>query len=193
MNAPRLPLPVALSAVAAVALVLVIAALADGVPTFVVRVAELALAAGAAYLVDDAAAAVTVASPQGVWRRRAPVLGNGAAILAFAWVSILAVLTWQASPLSLLGLTGEVVVLRGLAVSAAAVLARTGEPEPGGQVAPAVVLLGLTAVIMEPVLQVTIFVSEDGTGGAAHQLAWLGTAVLAGVVVVLASRDPAAR
>lgn len=193
MNAPRLPWPVALSAVAAVGLVLVVAVVAGGAPTFVVRVAELALAAGAAYLLDDAASAVTVAAPQGVWRRRAPTLSNGAAILAFAWVSILAVLTWLESPLPLLPLTGELVVLCSLAVSAAAVLARSGEPEPGGQVGPAVVLLGLTAVILEPVLRLTIFVSEDGVGGVARQLAWLGTAVLAGIVVLVASRDPAGR
>ena len=49
-----------------------------GVSPFVTRIAELGLAGGAAYLLDDAAAPLTEVTPPGVWRRRAPGLLVGA-------------------------------------------------------------------------------------------------------------------
>lgn len=163
----------------------------QGVSTFVVRIAELLLAGGAAYLVDDAAVALTVTAPRSVWRRRLPVLVGGVGVLGTSWLGILLVLHWQASALPLIGLTWEVVVLCCLAVAAAAVLARQGEPEPGGQVAPGVFLLGMTAVLAEPILRLAIFVPEEGMGAVARQLWWWGAVVIAVVTVLLASSDPA--
>jgi hypothetical protein len=194
MSTLRLLWPVALSALVAVGLVLLMTALpGTGVPTFVVRVAELAVAAGAAYLIDDAAAAVTITMPHGVWRRRAPLLVSGGIVLALAWAGVLVVLRWQESGLPLIGVTGEVVVLCCAAVAGSAVLAWRGEPQPGGQVGPGLVLLGLSAVIMEPVLRVTIFVPDGGMGAVARQLSWLGAGAVAAGVLLVASRDPAGR
>lgn len=191
----RLPAPVPLTAATAGLLVLVVAVAfpAHGVPSFVVRVAELALAGGAAYLIDDAAATVTVAAPHGLWRRRLPRLANGVGILTATWVGILGLLRWQDSALPVLGLTGEVVVLGLLAVAAAEVLSRRGEPEPGNQVAPVVMLLGFAAVVMEQVMSLTIFVPAGGTGGVARQLSWVAAGLLAAGIVFVASRDPASR
>lgn len=191
----RLPASVPLTAAAAGLLVVVVTVAfpAHGVPLFVVRVAELALAGGAAYLLDDAAATVTAAAPHGLWRRRAPRLVTGVGILTATWVGILGLVHWQDSALPVLGLTGEVVVLGLLAVAAAEVLSSRGEPEPGNQVAPVVMVLGFAAVVMEQVLSFTIFVPAGGAGGAARQLSWAAAGVLAAGIVVVASRDPASR
>jgi hypothetical protein len=194
MSNPRTLWPVGLSALVAGGLVVMTALLSgSGVPPLVVRLAELALAAGAAYLVDDAAVAVTTTMPPGVWRRRAPLLIRGAGVLASTWLGILVILRWQESGLPVLGLTEEVIVLCAVAVAASAVIAWRGEPEPGGQVGPGLVLLGLAAVMMEPVLRVTIFVPDGGMGAIGRQVSWLGIGVCAAAVAVVASRDPAGR
>jgi hypothetical protein len=86
-----------------------------------------------------------------------------------------------------------VIVLCAVAVAASAVIAWRGEPEPGGQVGPGLVLLGLAAVMMEPVLRVTIFVPDGGMGAVGRQVSWLGIGVCAAAVAVVASRDPAGR
>ena len=193
MTRTRVPWPIALAAVTAAALVVVVALAypGQGVSSFVVRIAEFLLACGAAYLIDDAAAAVTATAPRTLWRRRAPVLVGGLGILGTSWIGILVLLRWQASALPLVGVTWEVVVLCTLAVAAATVLARHGEPEPGSQLAPGLFLLGMTAVMAEPILQVAIFVPERGMGGDARQLWWWGVFVIAVVTVLLASSDPA--
>jgi hypothetical protein len=78
-------------------------------------------------------------------------------------------------------------------LAASAVLAGRGEAEPGNVVGPVVVLLGITTVIAEQVLRATIFVPWDGSGGAGVRVAWIAVGVLALLVVVGASRDPAGR
>lgn len=186
-----MPAPVALGAGAALGLVLMAVALpGPGVSTFLVRIAELALAGGAAYLIDDAAASVTVTTPRTVWRRRAPRLVRGLGALGLGWVFILVLLRWQDTAPSGLWSTIEVGVLCLAATAVAALLARHGDPEPGGQAAPAVLLVGLALVICEPLLRVTIFVPA---GGADFSLgmAWLGLGALSAAVLLLASRDPA--
>ena len=181
------------AATAAVGLVLVaaVAAPGAGVSPLVVRIAEFLLAGGAAYLLDDAALVLTTVMPLGLWRRRLPRLLRGAAVLAGAWVLILAVVRWQESLPPLWLVTGELLVVCLVAMATSAALAGRGEAEPGGLVAPAVGLLGITAVLAEPVLRLSIFVPWDGSGGAAVRLAWLAAGVVAAGVVVVASRDPA--
>ena len=181
------------AAVAAVTLVLVAAvAVPDGgVSPLVVRIAELLLAGGAAYLLDDAAVVLTTVTPTGLWRRRLPRLVRGIVVLAGAWVLVLAALRWQDSLPPVRLVTGELVVLCLAAVTAASVLAGRGEAEPGAVVAPVVGLLGITLVLAEQVLRQTVFVPWDGSGGDGVRLVWLAVAVIAGAVVVVASRDPA--
>ena len=184
----------ALSAAAAAAVLLVFAPVAlpgDGVPAFFIRISEFVLAGGAAYLLDDAAVVLTAVTPTGLWRRRLPRIARGVGVLAAAWVLILTVLRWHGSLPPVWLVTAELVVLCLSAAAAAAVLARSGEAEPGSLVAPAVGLLGITAVLAEPVLRWTVFVPWDGSGGAGVRVAWVVCGVLAVVVLARASRDPA--
>jgi hypothetical protein len=163
-----------------------------GVSPFVTRVALLALAGGAAYLLDDAAVQLTSVTPPGVWRRRATGMSLGAGVLAAAWVVVLLVLGWQDSRPPVAIATGELAVLCLVSLAAAAILFRRGDPQPGVRVAPVVVLAGVCVVIAESVLRTTILLPWDGPGpSAALALAWAGLGLLAAGVLLLASRDPA--
>jgi hypothetical protein len=189
--------PRALGGAAAAAVALVaLAAVAQpeaGVSRLVVLISELLLAGGAAYLLDDAAVALTTVTPIGMWRRRLPRLLSGVAVLSAAWALVLAVLWWQDSLPSAGLATGELAVLCLVALAAAAVLAARGEAEPGGLVAPAVGLLGIGALIADLLLKPAIFVPWDGSGGDGVRLAWVALGGVALLVIVGASRDPAAQ
>jgi hypothetical protein len=184
-----------LGAAAAAIVLLVIASVAQpdaGVSGLVVLICELLLAGGAAYLLDDAAVAVTTVAPVGVWRRRLPRLLSGAALLSAAWALVLLVLRWQDSLPPVWLVSGELTVLCVLALAAAAVLAARGESEPGGMVAPAVGLLGIGALIADLLLETAIFMPWDGSGGDGVRLAWASLGSLAVLVLAFASRDPGA-
>jgi hypothetical protein len=185
----------AATATAAVVLVLVASLVPpeSGVSPLVVRIAELVLAAAAAYLLDDAALVLTTVTPVGLWRRRLPRLMWGVPMLAVAWASVLLLLRWQESLPPVRWATGELVVLCLVALAASALVAGRGEAEPGSVVGPVLALLGITAVFAEQVLQTTIFVPWDGSGGTGVRLAWVAAGVIALTVVVGASRDPAGR
>ena len=181
------------AAAAGVALV-VVAAVSQpdsGVSPLVVRIAELLLAGGAAYLLDDAAVALTTATPVRIWRRRLPTLVRGVVVLGVAWALVLALLRWQDSLPRIGVASGELAVMSLLGLAAAAVLTRRGEAEPGGLVAPALGLLGLTAVLAEAALRITIFIPSDAPAGSGVRLAWLGVGALAVLVIVWAAGDPA--
>lgn len=181
---------------AAAAIVLVgVASVAQpdaGVSRLVVLMCELLMAGGAAYLLDDAAVALTTVTPVGVWRRRLPRLLSGAALLSAAWALVLLVLRWQDSVPPVWLVSGELTVLCVLALAAAAVLAARGESEPGGLVAPAVGLLGIGALIADLLLETAIFMPWDGSGGAGVRPAWASLGSLAVLVFAVASRDPGA-
>ena len=176
---------------AGVALVLVAAVVQPdaGVSDFVVRISELLLAGGAAYLLDDAAVVLTTVTPVGLWRRRLPQLLSGVAVLAVAWTLILAVL-WREDSLPPGPVTAELAALCLVALAAAAVVAARGEPEPGALVAPAVGLIGIGAIIADLVVEAAIFVPWDGSGGDGVRLAWACLGGVAVLVIVAASRDP---
>ncbi len=163
------------------------------VSAFLVRLVELVLAGGAAYLLDDGASRMTVVTPRSVWRRRAPVLVSGAALLAGAWAGILLLLRSQQSPISLVAVTAETVVIGALAVALSSILVWRGEPQPGSQVAPLVGICGIAALIAEPLIGATIFLPIDGSHDEVVVIAWVGAGLLALVVTVLAGRDPASR
>ena len=187
----RPPRALGSAAGAAIALVLVAAVVQPdaGVSDFVVRISELLLAGGAAYLLDDAAVVLTTVTPVGLWRRRLPRLLSGVAVLAVAWTLILGVL-WREDSLPQGPVTLEVAVLCLVALAAAAVLAARGEPEPGALVAPAVGLAGIGVIILDFVVEVAIFVPWDGSGGDGLRLAWACLGGVAVLVIVVASRDP---
>jgi len=193
---PRLrpPLPVLGSVAAACALIALAVALpGDGVSPFLLRLVELVLAGGAAYLLDDGAARMTVVTPRTLWRRRAPALLSGMAVLAAAWAVILLVLGRQGVPPSAAVITIEVGVLVAIALALAAVLVWRGDPVPGSRVAPVLGLAGVTALIAGPLLRTSIFLPTDGARDVSGWLAWLAAGLLAVVVTLVASRDPASR
>ena len=169
----RPPRQLAAAAVAAVVLVGVasVAQPDAGVSGLVVLICELLLAGGAAYLLDDAAVALTTVTPVGLWRRRLPRLLSGVALLLAAWGVVLVVLRWQDSLPPWL-VTGELAVLCLVALAAAAVLAARGEAEPGGLVAPAVGLLGIGAFIAEVIWRRRS--SCHGTVRVAMECGWPG-------------------
>ncbi len=163
----------------------------DRMPALVIRLAELTLAAGAAYLLDDPAAPVTASSPRPLWRRRLPSLVAGAATAAAACAAIMLLLrTGYAGP-SAWRPGAEVVALVCLAVAASSVRARRGDAEPGSAVATAVVLLGLAAGWAESLAGVAIYIPAEGP--PAPQLwAWLAAALAGCLVLAASSREPAA-
>src|SRR5687768_12593801 len=113
-------------AAAAAVVIVVVASVAQpdaGVPRLVVLICELLLAGGAAYLLDDAAVALTTVTPVGLWRRRLPRLLSGSAFLATAWMLVLAVLWSQDSRPPLGVVTWELSAMCLVALAAAAVLA----------------------------------------------------------------------
>jgi hypothetical protein len=190
-----LPRPLVASTCAAVAIVLAVALVppGQGVPPFVVRIAELLLAGGAAYALDDAASVLTEVTPQRPWQRRAPVLGASAVLLAAAWAAVLLVLHWQQSLPSVLASSLELLVLALLTLAAAAALVWSGDPEPGTTVSPLVAVLGLGALIAEPLTGTIVFPTSAAPVGTGLAIAWVATGVAALLVLVLASRDPAGR
>jgi hypothetical protein len=190
--APRATL-ITSAGVVALVLLAAVAQPEAGVSPFVTRVAVLALAGGAAYLLDDAAAQLTSVTPPGVWRRRAPALGTGVGVLAAAWVVVLLVLAWQDSRPPVGVASGELTVLCLFSVAAAAVLFRRGDPQPGARVAPVVLLSGVCVVIAESVLRTSVLLPWDGAGaGRSLETAWVGLGLVATIALLLASRDPAA-
>jgi len=193
---PRLrpPLPVLGSVAAAwVLLALAVALPGDGVSAFLVRLVEIVMAGGAAYLLDDEAARMTVATPRTLWRRRAPALVGGMAVLTGAWAVILLVLGRQDFPPSAAVISGELAVLVAIAIALAAVLVWRGDPVPGSRVAPVLGLAGVTALIAEPLVRASIFLPVDGARDVSGWLAWGAAGLLAVAVTLVASRDPASR
>lgn len=163
----------------------------NAVPLFVVHLAAVVLASGTAYLLDDSAIAVSATTPQRLWRRRAPTLFAGLVVTAVAWTAVVVLLNRQSPTPSTSTLTIEVVALASAALAAAAVTARRGEPEPGNLVAPTIVLLGVGALIAQPALNVTLF--TGGPGDPDRRAWWVGIAVAATIVLLIASRDQATR
>ena len=118
----------------------------------------------------------------------------GAGLLTATWLGILLVLRWQDALPPVLLATAEVVVLCLGSLAAAAVLVRRGDPEPGGQVAPVIGLLGIGALMADSLLGVALFLPwEAGEPALGIGLAWATGAVLAVAVIIDASRDPASR
>jgi hypothetical protein len=190
----RAPWPTAATAFGTSVLVLLVALLpsSEVVLPFVGRIAELALAGGAAYLIDDAAATLTTVAPRGTWRRRSPVLMLGMALLACGWVAVLLVLAWRDAGPRTFTASGELVVLGLVALAAATVLARNGDNEPGARVGPVLVLLGLGLVMVESALHRPLLVPWQDAPGMGLLSVWAGVGMLSLLVALWASRDPAA-
>ncbi len=162
-------------------LTLAVPASADSALT--IRLVQLALAASAAYVVDDAAAALTRVAPRSLWAHRAFALVVGLAAIAVAWVVVLVNLR-HLPDATLRSLTIEVAVMVLIALATSATLALRGEPEPGNQVAVAVPLAGVGVLVLGGMLGFDIFIegTRDGT-------AWVVVGAFALAVLTWASRD----
>jgi hypothetical protein len=184
--------PVALTTLFTTGLVVLAAAFqaTAGALPFVERVAGLALAGSAAYLLDDAAVQMTAVVPQGLWRRRAPGVGAGVVLLAVAWLGVALVLQWRDARPPLAESSGELLVMVLVAVAAAAVSFRLGEPEPGAFVAPLLVVLGLGVTIGESVVGFPIFLT-GAEPTPARFAGWGAAGVVAVMIIVFAGRDGA--
>ncbi|RYP83190.1 hypothetical protein EKO23_19870 [Nocardioides guangzhouensis] len=182
----RTPWPVAATGLASSVLVLAIAARwpTSAALPFVGRMAELALAGCAAYLLDDAAAPLTGVAPQGPWRRRAPVLLTGVVLIALAWLGLLAILGWRDVRPPVPEASAELVVAGLVAVALATSLMRLGDPEPGVVVAPVVALSGVGLLVIEGLVRSPVFLtSTDPTAGLVT--GWVAVGSAAGAVVLL--------
>lgn len=161
---------------------------ADGPPLEYVRVALVALAGAAAYVLDEPAADAVDAVP--VSRRRRTSSRVAAVAVPFAvWVAGVAALEQRtaATPVGALLVEGAGVLA--VAVALAAVLRLTGRVEPGELVA-SVVGAAILAVLAfnPPPRSVPIF--PVGEGWAASTALWSFLAVAALALVVAASREP---
>jgi hypothetical protein len=188
----RTPWPTVWTALGAGGLVLFVAAAwpTSAVLPFVGRVAELALAGGAAYLLDDAAAQLTTVTPQGQWRRRAPVLTAGVALLADAWLVVLLVLRWREAGPPVAESFAQVLVMGLVALAVAAMLFRLGDPEPGVLVAPMVVVLGLSLIIVGSLAGSPVYLTDTGPS-LGRVAGWSAAGALAVLTIIVAGRDVA--
>ena len=191
-TAARSAWPVALTALVTTGFVVLAAAFQPtaGALPFVERVAGLALAGSAAYLLDDAAAQLTTVVPRGPWRRRGPVLAVGVGLLAGAWLGVLALLQWRDVRPPVAESSAELLVMGLVGLAAAALLFRLGDHEPGVIVAPMVVVLGLGLAIVGSVVGSPIYLTDaEPTPG--RVAGWSAAGALAALMIVLAGRDVA--
>jgi hypothetical protein len=191
--AARAAWPLTLTALVSTALVLATAAFqqTSGALPFAARVAQLALAGGVAYLLDDAAASLTTVVPHGLWRRRAPVLVVGVTVLAAAWLALMVVLQWRDARPPAAEASGELLAMALVAVASAALLFRHGDPEPGVVIAPVVVVLGLSLGIAGSVMHSPVFLT-DAEPTLPRTAAWSAAATIALLTIVLVGSERAA-
>lgn len=160
----------------------------DGPPLTYARLGLAVLAAAAAFVLDEPAAAAVDAVP--ATRRRRTVARTIAAGVPLAvWAVGAVALHWRnpSTPLAALLVEGAGVVA--VAVAASAALRSAGWAEPGEAVAPAVAAAVLAALIFQPPPRsVPAFPVADGW--AASTALWATVLVVSTVVLVGGSADP---
>lgn len=155
---------------------------------FRLSMASACLAASAAYLIDDPAAATVAASPTSLPARR---LGRAATAMVGAgvgWLAATTVAAQRVDGLTIWPSTVEFATLVAVALAAAAVAAAIGDGT-GTAVAGVVVTLGCFASSFLPGPAWLPFPPDLGAPGATHRL--VAVLVFAGAVLAFSSRDPA--
>jgi len=155
------------SALGAVILAGCVAFAADGPPLGYVRLALVALAGAAAFVLDEAAADAVDAVP--TTRRRRTAIRASAVAIPFAVVEGAGILA--------------------LAVALAAVLRLTGRVEPG-EIAASVLGAAILAVLVFNPLPESLPLFPVAEGWAASTALWGSVAAAAAMLVVAVSRDP---
>lgn len=156
------------------------------------RIVAVLLAMGAAFVLDDAAAASEAAAPTPLWWRRALRCAVVAAFVLPAWAALVMFarsrqdgLPWARPTLELAAL-----VMIGLAVGAAAIRWRDAD-EPG--MIAALAVLGGTLAIAQLPPRYALFVSPGSPHWGSSAVGWAALLVVATAVFAAATRDPATR
>jgi hypothetical protein len=184
---PRVPGSTTATAATVAVVVAALHAASAPVPGIVVHLGQLALAAAAAFLLDDAAAELTGVTPSPLWVRRAPAVLAGSAVLVASW---LVVVVGSSAP-SPEVLSGEAAVLLLATLAASTLLARGGEEEPGATVACAVLLGGVAAMLTAGLVGRGIFLSDSPPDPRWLRLTWSGIATASLLALAAGGREPA--
>ena len=176
------------SALGAGILAVCVAYAADGPPLMYVRLALVALAAAAAFILDEPAAAAVDAAP--VTRRVRTATRASALALPFAvWTAGILALDRRNNVTVVGALLVEGAGVLAVAVALSAILRLTGRAEPGEVVASVLGASMLAVLIFNPSPgSVPLF--PVGDGWAASTALWCSLAVAASILVVAASHDP---
>jgi hypothetical protein len=179
--------PVLIIAGTAVVLVGLLAALlpADEIPLLPVHLTALALAASAAYLVDDSSREVTEVVPHSLLRRRLVVALPGGAVIAATWAAVALLLDARSAPLPLAALTWQTAGLGCVVLAASAVVALRGEAEPGNLVASTSMVVQMGVLVVQPVRDHTLLVEAPDASARAGW--WVAVIVVAALSFVVAS------
>ena len=156
------------------------------------RLAQLALAASAAYVLDDAGAVMTRVVPRPLWLRRLLPVALGIGAVSTAWLAIVIALPPLTAP-TLRALTTEVVVLVLLALAASSVLAAREEPEPGNLVAVSLPVAGLGALVLGGMLGLDVYLSSHVPVHAALTTAWIAGGTCCAAVLARTTRAGSAQ
>jgi hypothetical protein len=161
----------------------------DAPPLVLLRLALVPLAAVAAFVLDESAAAAVDAVPRTLRRRtvnRAVVLGLPLAL----WTAGIAAVEWRTPATPATGLLVEGTGVLAITLALAAVLRWGGRAEPGEVTAAAVggAILALVVFDVPSWWPVPIFPGD--TGWSASTVLWGLVAVASAMVVAGASREP---
>jgi hypothetical protein len=179
---------VAGSTVGAAILGACVAFAADGPPFWFLRLALISLVAGAAFVLDEPAAAAVDAVPI-TRRRRTAARATAAALPLAVWASGVLALEQRNNVTQVGALLVEGAGVLAVAVALAAVLRMAGRNEPGEIVATVLGAALLAVLIINPPPRsVPLFPMYEGW--AASTSLWSCVAVAAAALVVLASHDP---
>ncbi|GIG20208.1 hypothetical protein Cch01nite_09320 [Cellulomonas chitinilytica] len=162
----------------------------DSPPLTFVRLALVALAAAAAWILDDPAAAAVDAVPR-TRLRRTLARSVALAVPLSVWVVAVVALDLRSTATPAGALLVEGAGILTITVALAAMLRFAGRDEPG-DVAATVVCAAMVALIVFPhPWSAHVFPVEDGWTGSS--VLWSALGAAAAAVVVAASRDPARR
>ena len=155
-----------------------------------VRMTAVLLAVGTAFVLDDAASITVAASPTPLWWRRQLRYAVAGVFVLPAWTVVLVYasarqpgLPWPRLTLELLAL-----LLFGLAAGAAAMRWRD-LTDPG--MTAALAILGFTLLGAQLPQRVALFAAPGSASWEPSTWRWAGILLVAGAVLVAASRDPA--
>lgn len=162
----------------------------DAVAAIALPLCQFTLAAAAAYLLDDPSAGLTDTLPGERWRGRLTAVMPGLLLLGSLWLLV----SFAVQPrLGTKGIaTASIETITLISISLAAAASRAGhiaDPEPGAAIAPAVIIGGLAALLVEPLTGVRLFVASGGD----HRGAWSALLLIAATALAVESQEPARR